>query len=120
MKNPCIAVDDTEQAVLPLSMKERAKKARREAYALAKERRKNDPRTIQLKAKMKERRREANAQAKERRKNDPAQIAFKAKLKKDRQEANKRAKEERKARAEATKTAKRSDRDALLMAIFRA
>jgi len=119
MKNPYNAVDDTEQAVLPLSMEERAKKARHEAYVLAKERRKNDPRTIQLKEKLKERRREANAQAKERRKNDPTQIALKAKIKKDRQEANKRAKEERKARAEATKKAERAGKDARLMASFR-
>jgi|HubBroStandDraft_4_1064222.scaffolds.fasta_scaffold1007225_2 hypothetical protein len=40
MKNPYNAMDDTEQVVLPLSMKERAKKARHEAYVIAKERRK--------------------------------------------------------------------------------
>jgi hypothetical protein len=75
MKNPRNAVGETEQVDRPLSMKERAKKARHEAYVLAKERRKNDPRTIQFAEKMKERRREANAQAKIRRKNDPTQIA---------------------------------------------
>src|SRR5580704_19668357 len=114
MKSPRNAVGGTEQVDRPLSMKERAKKARHEAYVLAKERRKNDPRTIQLKEKMRERRREANAEAKERRKNDPTQIAFKAKLKKDRQEANKRAKEDRKAGAQAGKAAERSEKDALL------
>jgi hypothetical protein len=101
-------------------MKERAKKARHEAYVLAKERKKNDPRTIQLKEAMKQRRREANAQATERRKNDPTQIGFKAKLKKGRQEANKQAKEQRKARAEATKTVERAAKDARLKATFRA
>jgi hypothetical protein len=120
MKNLRNAVTDTEQADRPLSMKERAKRARHEAYVLAKERRKNDPRTLQLKEEMKQRRREANAQAKERRKNDPTQIAFKAKLKKDRQEANKLAKEQRKARAEATKAAERASKDARLKATFRA
>ena len=64
-----------------LTMKERAKKARHEAYALAKERRKNDPRVIALKEKLKQARREASAQAKERRKNDPRTIALKEKLK---------------------------------------
>jgi hypothetical protein len=57
VKNPRNAVVDR-----PLSMKERAKKARHEAYVLAKQRKKNDPRTIQLKEKMKQGRREANAQ----------------------------------------------------------
>jgi hypothetical protein len=61
---------DTEQVDRPLSTKERAKKARPEAYVLAKERKKNDPRTIQLKEKMKQGRREANAQPKERRRAD--------------------------------------------------
>jgi hypothetical protein len=117
MKSQRNAVDDTER---PVSMKERAKKARREAYVLAKERRKNDPRTLQLKEAMKQRRREANAQAKERRKNDPTQIAFKAKLKKDRQEANKLAKEQRKAKAEVTETAGRAAKDARLKVSFRA
>jgi hypothetical protein len=118
MKNPYSAVDDTEQGGLPLSMNERAKKARHETYVLAKERRKNDPRTIQFKEKMKARRREANAEAKERRKNYPTQIAFKAKLKKNRQEVNKRAQEDRKARAEATTKAERASKDARLKASF--
>jgi len=120
MKNPHKAVGDAEQGDRPLSMKERAKKARHEAYVLAKERRKSDPRTIQFKEKMKQGRREANAQAKERRKNDPKQIAFKAKLKKDRQEANRQAKAQRKATAEATKRAERASKDAWLKANFRA
>ena len=100
-------------------MRERAKKARHEAYVLAKERRKNDPRTIQFTEKMKERRREANAQAGIRRKNDPKQIALKEKLKKDRQEASKLAKEQRKARAEATKKAERDGKHARLKAYIR-
>ena len=57
MKTPRNAVAETGQVDRPLSMKERAKKARHDAYVLAKERRKNDPRTIQFKEKMKERRR---------------------------------------------------------------
>src|SRR5271154_4324645 len=119
MKRPRNAVGETEQVDRPLSMRERAKKARHEAYVLAKERRKNDPRTIQFTEKMKERRREANAQAKIRRKNDPKQIAFKEKLKKDRQEASKLAKEQRKARAEATKKAERAGKHARLKAYIR-
>jgi hypothetical protein len=79
--------------------REQARAARHTAYVLAKERRKNDPRTLELKEKLKQARREANAQAKERRKNDPKEIALKAKLKADRKEANKLAKEQRKARA---------------------
>jgi hypothetical protein len=118
MKNPRNAVGETEQVDRPLSMKERAKKARHEAYVIAKERKKNDPRTIQLKEKMKQDRRDANAQAKERRQNDPKQIAFKAKLKKDRQEASKLAKEQRKAKAEVTKKAERATKDARLKATF--
>jgi len=109
MKEPRNAVGEAEQVDRPLSMKERAKNGH-DAYMLAKERRKNDPRTIQFTEKMKERRREANAQAKIRRKNDPKQIALKEKLKKDRQEASKLAKEQRKARAEATKKAERAAR----------
>jgi hypothetical protein len=101
------AVGATEQVDRPLSMRERAKRARHEAYVLARERRKNDPRTIQFTEKMKERRREANAQAKIRRKNDPKQIALKEKLKKDRLEASK-------AKAEATKKAERARKDARL------
>ena len=58
MKNQRNAVDDTKQVDRPLLMKERAKKARHEAYVLAKERKKNDPRTIQLKEKMKQGRRD--------------------------------------------------------------
>jgi hypothetical protein len=113
-------VGGTEQVDRPLSMKERAKKARHEAYVLAKERRKNDPRTIQFTEKMKERRREANAQAKIRRKNDPKQIALKEKLKTDRQEASKLAKEQRKARAEATKNAERAGKHGRLKGYVRA
>lgn len=109
-----------EQVDRPLSMKERAKKARHEAYVLARERRKNDPRTIQFTEKMRRGRREANAQAKILRKNDPKQIAFKEKLKKGRQEASKVAKEQRKAGAEVTKRAERASKDARLKASFRA
>ena len=120
MKNPRDTLDGTGHADRRPSMKERAKKARHEAYVLAKERKKNDPRTIQLKETMKQRRREASAQAKERRKSDPKQIAFKAKLKKDRQAANKLAKDQRKATATATKKAERASKDAVLKALFRA
>ncbi len=70
-----------------LTLKERAKNARHEAYVAAKERRKNDPRVAEQKARMKAARREAAAQAKERRKTDPKQIALKEKLKDDRQAA---------------------------------
>lgn len=48
------------------TMRERAREARHAAYVLAKERRKNDPRTLELKERLKQTRREANAQAKER------------------------------------------------------
>jgi hypothetical protein len=75
MKKPRNAVAEAEQPDRPLSMKERAKKARHDAYERAKEWKKNDPRTIQLKEKLKQGRREANAQAKERRKNRPKQAA---------------------------------------------
>jgi hypothetical protein len=112
-------VGATEQVDRSLSMKERAKKARHDAYVLAKERRKNDRRTIQFTETMKERRSEANAQAKIRRKNDPKRIALKEKLKKDRQEASKLAKEQRKARAEATKTAEPASKYARLKAYIR-
>jgi membrane protein involved in colicin uptake len=94
-----------------LTMEERAKKARHAAYVLAKERKKKDPRIVELKAKLKQARREANAQAKERRKNDAAQIALEAKIKKDRQDASKLAKDQRKARASATKKAERAAKD---------
>src|SRR5215813_5082118 len=50
------------------TMRERAREARHAVYLLAKERRKNDPRTLELKERLKQARREANAQAKERRK----------------------------------------------------
>jgi hypothetical protein len=99
----------------PLTMKERAKKARREVYLRAKERMKKDPRTIEFKAKMKEARRGANKAAKERRKTDPKQIALKAKLKQGRQEATKSAKEQQKAQTGATKRAERVGKDARLM-----
>jgi hypothetical protein len=78
----------------PMTMRERARTARHAAYVIAKERRKNDPRTLELKEKLKQARRAANAQAKERRKTDPKEIALKA----DRKEANRRANEQRKAR----------------------
>ncbi|MGH7272084.1 MAG: hypothetical protein ACREJ3_16765 [Polyangiaceae bacterium] len=94
----------------PLTMKERAKKARREFYLRAKERMKKDPRTIELKAKMKEAHRAANKAAKERHKMDPKQIALKAKLKQGRQEATESAKEQRKAQAGASKKAERVGR----------
>jgi hypothetical protein len=71
-----------------LTMKERAKKARREAYLRAKERMKKDPRTIE----------------------------FKAKIKEARRAASKAAKERRKAQAEATKKAERTGKDARLTA----
>ncbi len=119
MKNRKNAADNAQQLDRPLSMKERARKARHAAYVRAKEQRKNDPRTLQLKQKMKQLRREANAQAKERRKNDPKQIAFKEKLKRRRQEANKLAKAERKAAAGAAKKAERAIKDARLNVIFR-
>jgi hypothetical protein len=48
VKNPPRAVGETGQVDRPLSMKERAKPARHEASVLAKERSKNDPRTIQI------------------------------------------------------------------------
>jgi hypothetical protein len=94
------------------TMKERARDARHAAYVLAKERRKNDPRTLALKEKLKQARREANAQAKERRKTDPKAIALKAKMKADRREANRLAKEQRKIRAGETKKEQRATGDA--------
>jgi hypothetical protein len=81
-----IEESDGQEANRGLTMRERAKKARHEAYVIAKERRKNDPRTI----------------------------ALKEKLKKNRQEANKLAKERAKTRAGATKKAKRAGKDARL------
>jgi archaellum component FlaD/FlaE len=92
-------------------MRERAKKARHEAYLAAKERRKNDPRTAELKAKVKAARREASAQATERRKTDPKQVALKEKLKKERQAAAASGKEQRKARTAVAKKAERADKD---------
>jgi hypothetical protein len=92
-------------------MRERARKARHEAYLAAKERRKNDPRTSELKAKVKAARREANARARERRKTDPKQIALKEKLKKDRQAAAASAKEQRRSRTAAAKKTARADKD---------
>jgi hypothetical protein len=73
--------DANEDASRVRTMKERARDARHAAYVLAKERRKNDPRTLELKEKLKRARREANAKARERRKTDPAEIALKAKRK---------------------------------------
>jgi hypothetical protein len=118
MKDRARPAADGEQGDRPLTMKERARKARHEAYVVAKERKKNDPRMLQLKEKMKERRREANAQAKERRKNDPKQIAFKEKLKKERQEAKKLEKAQRKEAAAATKKAERAAKHARLNVSF--
>ena len=92
-------------------MKERARKARHEAYLAAKERRKNDPRTAELKAKVKAVRREASARAKARHKADPKQIALKEKLKQDRRAASALAKEQRKARTAADRKTERADRD---------
>jgi hypothetical protein len=97
-----------------LTMKERAKKARHEAYVAAKERRKNDPRMIEMKAKLKEVRREQNAKAKEQRKNDPAQIALKEKLKADRRAARKGVRDAQKAESGAAKKAHRVSKDAQL------
>jgi membrane protein involved in colicin uptake len=94
-----------------LTMKERAKKARHEAYLAAKERRKNDPRTAELKAKLKAARREASAQAKARRKADPKQIALKEKLKQERRAASALAREQRKTQRAAAKSAERADKD---------
>jgi hypothetical protein len=101
-----------------LTVKERAKKARHAAYLSAKERKKNDPRMVELKAKLKQARREAYEQAKERRKNDPAQVALKAKIKKDRQDASKLAKDQRKARASAAKKAERAAKDTRMKVAF--
>jgi len=98
------------------TMRERAREARHAAYLLAKERRKNDPRTLELKERLKQARREANAQAKERRKSDPKEIVRKSKLKADRHEANRLAKEQRKAQAQSTMKAERASKDEKLRA----
>jgi hypothetical protein len=95
---------DSSDEAPKLTLKERAKKARHEAYLAAKERRKSDPRTAELKARAKAARREASAQAKERRKTDPKQLALREKLKKDRRDAS----EQRKSRTGATETTERS------------
>jgi len=118
MKKRKNAVAEAEPGNRPLSMKERARKARHEAYVRAKEQRKNDPRTLQLKEKAKQVRREASAKAKERRKNDPEQIAFNEKLKKERHEATKLAKAQRKAAASEAKKAERASKDARLNVMF--
>jgi hypothetical protein len=98
----------SDQATPPkLTMKERAKKARHDAYVAAKERRKADPRTTELKARVKAARREVSAKAKELRKTDPKQIALKEKLKKDRREAN----EQRKTRTVEAKKTERARKD---------
>jgi len=94
-----------------LTMKERAKQARRDAYVAAKEHRKNDPRMAELKAKMKVARREANAKAKELRKNDPKQIALKAQLKQDRKAASALAKDQRRTCSVEAKRVERADKD---------
>ncbi len=92
-------------------MRERARKARHEAYLAAKERRKNDPRTAELKAKVKAARREASAKAKELRKTDPKQVALKEKLKADCQAAAASAREQRKARTAAARQTERAAKD---------
>jgi hypothetical protein len=103
-----------QDASRPQTIRERARAARHAAYVIAKERKKTDPRTLELKEKLKLARREANAQAKERRKTDPKEIALKAKLKADRKEANRRAKEQRKMRAGETTKAERASKYARL------
>ena len=118
MKKPKHAAAKAELVDRPLSMKERARKARHEAYVRAKEQRKNDPRTLQLKEKAKQLRREASVKAKERRKNDPEQMAFKEKLKKERHEATKLAKAQRKAAAWEAKKAERASKNARLNVTF--
>jgi hypothetical protein len=118
MKKPLEDAPDTERADRQLSMKERARQARHDAYVRARDAKKKDPRTIQLKEKAKQLRRDANAKARVRRKNDPQQIAFKEKLKKERQEASRRAKAEKKAAAAATKQAERAIKDARLNVTF--
>ncbi len=90
-----------------LTMKERARAARHEAYLAAKERRKADPRTAEMKARMKAARREASAKAKELRKTDPNQIALKEKLKQERRAAN----EQRKTRTVEAKKTERARKD---------
>ncbi len=92
-----------------LTMKARAKKARRDAYLTAKERRKNDPRTAELRAKVKAMRHEASAQAKARRKTDPKQLALKEKRKRDRRAANAFTKQQRKTLAAPANTTVRAD-----------
>ena len=77
-----------EDCPAKLTMKERAKKARHDAYVAARERRKADARTAELKARMKAARREASARARELRRTDPKQIARKEKLKQDRRAVN--------------------------------
>jgi hypothetical protein len=118
MKKPKSAAVEAELVDRPTSMKERARKARHEAYVRAREQKKSDPRTLQLKEKAKQLRREASAKAKERRKNDPVQIALKEKLKKERQEATKLAKAQRKKAASEAKRAERANSDALLNVTF--
>jgi hypothetical protein len=118
MKRSKNAAADAESVDRPLTRKERARKARHDAYVRAKEQRKNDPRTLQLKEKAKLMRREARAKARERRKNDPVQIAFKEKQRKERQEAAKLARAQRKAAASEAKKADRATRDALLNVRF--
>jgi len=90
-----------------LTMKERAKAARHNAYVAAKERRKADPRMAELKAKVKVARREASAKAKELRKTDPKQIALKEKLKQDRRAASASARKQRRTEAKQGERAKK-------------
>jgi hypothetical protein len=87
-------------------MKEQAAKARHDAYVAAKERRKNDPRMVEMKARVKAARREASAKAKEMRKTDPKQIALKEKLKQGRRAASAEAREQRRTEAKTAKRAK--------------
>lgn len=116
MKKPKTTVADPVDR--PLSTKERARKARHEAYARAKEQKKHDPRTLQWKEKAKQLRREASAKAKERRNSDPERIAVKEKRKRERQEANKLAKAQRKEAASEARRAKREKEDARLNVMF--
>jgi hypothetical protein len=110
--------DDASASRRP-TLRERAKQARKEAYAAAKERLKNDPRVAEAKAKAKEARKALLKARKERLKTDPRELARKAAMKQARKEANERAKSERrdaKAKASAAKKAERAAKDAALAA----
>jgi len=60
-----IETEDNDAAEERLSPKEYAKKQRRKAYELAKERQKTDPRYIAMKEKLKQQRRDAYQKSKE-------------------------------------------------------